>query len=240
MTDPTNPDTTFSLLSLGSQLGAPAIAVAVILLAMGLLALAVFVERIASLRRSRRESRAFALAVENLLEAGRFAEVIAEAGKYPHGQLPRIVRDGLATYEHARATADISGLSPVDRTQRHMERYMEAVGTDLRRGLSVLSSVGSTAPFIGLLGTVLGIITAFQGIAATGSGGLSAVSAGISEALIETALGLVVAIPAVLGFHYLSTAIHREEQGLAHASGELLDRIEGWAELEAKSRARGL
>ena len=93
-----------------------------------------------------------------------------------------------------------------------------------------MASVGSVAPFVGLLGTVLGIISAFQGIAATGSGGLSSVSAGIAEALIETALGLGVAIPAVLAFNYLSASIARDELTLTNAAGALVDRIERWGE----------
>ena len=121
---------------------------------------------------------------------------------------------------------------PAERTLRFMERYLEDMGADLRRGLPVLASVGSVAPFVGLLGTVLGIITAFQGIAQSGSGGLSSVSAGISEALIETALGLAVAIPAVLAFNFLSTKIGRHEAALRAAAGELLDTLEGWEEEE--------
>jgi biopolymer transport protein ExbB len=127
-------------------------------------------------------------------------------------------------------------MTPFDRAQASMERFMEQTGTELRRGMSVLASVGSVAPFVGLLGTVLGIITAFQGIAATGSGGLSSVSAGIAEALVETALGLAVAIPAVLAFNYLSTMIAREELGLQHASSHTLER---WAERMAGSAAHG-
>lgn len=226
----------FGIGQLWSHLGVPAIAVAAVLLAMGLAAAAVFVERVVSLRRSRAASRTFAAEVEATMAACRFDDVTEKAQQFTAGYLPRIVHEGLATFRHAEATADVSGLSPVDRTARHMERYMEAVGTDLRRGLSVLSSVGSTAPFVGLLGTVVGIISAFQGIADTGSGGLAAVSAGISEALVETALGLVVAIPSVLAFNYLATAIAREEQGLQHACGDLLDRIEGWAELQRKGK----
>jgi biopolymer transport protein ExbB len=105
-------------------------------------------------------------------------------------------------------------------------RKRDAISSDLRRGLSVLASVGSVAPFVGLLGTVVGIISAFQSIASTGSGGLGAVSAGISEALIETALGLVVAIPAVLCFNYLTGRIGLVEQALERSSGELLDEME--------------
>ena len=220
----------FSVTEMWQHMGTPAIIVAGVLLMMGMASLAVFIERIITLRRSRAGSRALATAIGAEMDAGKFDFVIAEAERQKHSHLARVIRAGLTTFRHAGQTADISGLTPVDRTQRHMERFMEEIGTDLRRGLSVLASVGSTAPFVGLLGTVVGIISAFQGIAATGSGGLSSVSAGISEALIETALGLTVAIPAVLAFNYHSTEIAREELGLNHASSQMLDTIEDWAE----------
>ncbi len=220
----------FSFAEMWQHMGWPAVIVAVVLLTMGLASLTVFLERILTLRLSRAASRRFAAATGAQLEAGQFEAVITEADLHPRSHLARVIRSGLATYRHAQETRDTTGLTSIDRTQRYMERYMEEISVDLRRGLSVLASVGSTAPFVGLLGTVLGIISAFQGIAATGSGGLSSVSAGISEALIETALGLVVAIPAVLAFNYLSTEIGREEQTLNHASGHMLDTLEDWAE----------
>ena len=223
----------FSFAEMWQHMGIPAIVVAGVLLTMGMASLTVFVERVITLRRSRAASRAFAVSIGSSMEAGHFDSILSEAENRTRSHLARVIRAGLATFQHAQHTADISGLKPVDRTQRHMERFMEEIGTDLRRGLSVLASVGSVAPFVGLLGTVVGIISAFQGIAATGSGGLSSVSAGISEALIETALGLSVAIPAVLAFNYLSTEIAREELGLNHASSQMLDAIEDWAERSA-------
>ena len=84
---------------------------------------------------------------------------------------------------------------------------------------------------------MLGIITAFRGIAETGSGGLSAVSAGIAEALVVTALGLAVAIPAVLAFNYLATQIARDQLPLTNAAGQLVDKIERWGEPLAAARA---
>ena len=222
----------FSLSEMWGHMGWPAIIVAAVLLVMGLSSLTVFIERILTMRRSRTASAQFAAESGGHLREDMLENVIAEAEKYPNGHLPRVVKTALVTYRHARDTADVSQLSPAERTRRHMERYMEDVGADLRRGLAVLASVGSVAPFVGLLGTVLGIISAFQGIASTGSGGLSAVSSGISEALIETALGLAVAIPSVLGFNYLSTQIARDEAALNSAAGEVLDSIEGWAEAE--------
>ncbi|MBK7583298.1 MAG: MotA/TolQ/ExbB proton channel family protein [Myxococcales bacterium] len=91
--------------------------------------------------------------------------------------------------------------------------------------MSILATTGSIAPFIGLLGTVVGIIAAFQGIAASGSGGIGAISAGIAEALVETALGLLVAIPAVLMFN-LTGRINTLELALSRSVGELLDEME--------------
>jgi len=222
----------FSYAEIWQHMGVPAMVIAGILLVMGLASLTVFLERIYTLRRSRAASRAFAMSMADKIRAADVDGVLAEAQseEFKHGHLARVVRAGLTTYSHARQTADISGLTPAERTRRHLERYLEETGEDLRRGMSVLASVGSVAPFVGLLGTVVGIISAFQGIASSGSGGLSSVSAGISEALIETALGLAVAIPAVLAFNFLSTVIARDEGVLQRSAGELLDMVEDWEE----------
>jgi biopolymer transport protein ExbB len=227
----------FNLLEIWEHMGVPAMVVALTLLVMGLATITVFVERLITLSRSRRSSKAFAADCGAEIDSGRFDHVIDRAEEFKQSHLARVVRAGLSTFRHAEKTSDVSGLTPVERTQRHLERYMEEVGGDLRRGLSVLASVGSVAPFVGLLGTVLGIITAFQGIAASGSGGISSVSAGISEALVETALGLAVAIPAVLAFNYLSGKIAAEERTLNHAAGQLLDTIEDHAERAALAGA---
>jgi biopolymer transport protein ExbB len=228
----------FSLFEIFHHMGVAAMIVAGILVIMGMASLTVFVERIIALRRSRTASRAFAAAVAEPMQAGDINGILTASDGYRDGHLARVVRAGLTTYWHATKTADISGLTPAERTRRHLERYMEEVGADLRRGLAVLASVGSVAPFVGLLGTVVGIITAFQGIASTGSGGLSSVSAGISEALVETALGLAVAIPAVLAYHYLTNEITRDEGALNRSAGELLDSIEDWAERDAQNGKR--
>ena len=225
----------FNFADIWAHMGVPAMIIAAVLGVMGLASLTVFVERMFALRRSRQASRLFAGAVGADVKAARLDAIIKRASEpaYKHAHLAHIVRSALQAYQHALETVDIGGLPPAERSRRHLERFMEEVGADLRRGISVLASVGSTAPFIGLLGTVVGIISAFQGIAATGSGGLSAVSAGISEALIETALGLAVAIPAVLVFNYLSNMIAREELLLQHSAGELLDTIDDWEERRA-------
>jgi biopolymer transport protein ExbB len=218
----------FSLSEMWQTMGLPAKIVGAFLLSMGLGSLTVFFERLITLRRARAASKRFAAEVGDAMHAGNIEGVIAQAAKHPHGHLARLVHSALSLYLQARGGKGDSGLTPVERTRRHVERRLEELNGDLRRGLVVLASVGSIAPFVGLLGTVVGIISAFQGIASTGSGGLSSVAAGISEALVETALGLAVAIPAVLAYNYLANAIGRDELALATAGGELIDTVEGW------------
>ena len=122
--------------------------------------------------------------------------------------------------------ADPGELGAVELTRRELGRQADAISSDVRRGMSVLASVGSVAPFVGLLGTVVGIISAFQGIAAEGSGGLGAVSAGIAEALIVTAIGLLVAIPSVLAFNLLSSRADTLLLAIDLSRGEFLDYLE--------------
>lgn len=208
------------------HMGAPALIVAGILIAMGFASLLVFVERCLFFARARRGAKVFVSEVAPELERADFERVAEVTRKFADIPTARVIGAAAQTFEHARAHGWTGGLSPLEKTQRHMERSIEVVTADLRRGFAVLASVGSTAPFVGLLGTVLGIITAFQGIASSGSGGLSAVSAGIAEALVETALGLTVAIPAVLAFHFLSNRASEEEMRIKNALGEFLDRLE--------------
>jgi len=111
----------------------------------------------------------------------------------------------------------------VDTVRRAIQRATALTSNDLKKGIPSLATIGSTAPFVGLLGTVVGVISAFQGIAATGSGGLGAVSAGISEALIETALGLVVAIPAVWMYNYFTGRLEYFNVEMDNSSSELVD-----------------
>ncbi len=225
----------FSFSEMWQTMGLPAKVVGSFLVVLGLSSLTVFIERLIALRRSRSAARRFATEAASGLESGNLDAVLAEAGKYPQGHLPRLVQASLTLYLQARGDGG-SELTAAERTKRHLARQLELLGADLRRGMAVLASVGSVAPFVGLLGTVVGIISAFQGIAASGSGGLSSVSAGISEALVETALGLAVAIPAVLAFNYLSSRIAAEEMALATSAGELVDTLEGYGEHDVEVR----
>jgi len=195
--------------------------IAALLLGMAATTIAIAVERWIALVRGSRATRVFMKSALPLLEKGEFSALVGIAPS--HGQSPfaRLIGPTLKKLSDQKGHVD-----SVELVRRESERQKEAVSGELRRGLSVLASIGSVAPFVGLLGTVVGIISAFQGIAATGSGGLGAVSAGIAEALVETALGLLVAIPSVLLFNQLNASITSLEGTLARATGELIDDLE--------------
>ena len=212
----------FSPLHIWASMGPLSKFIASILLLMATMIVAVFVERNVTLLRARTETKKFLRAVVSLLTPESYSRAVEVADGHQASPFARLMAPVLKKL----SSGDEKNLSRVEVARREAERKKELVGEDLRRGMNILASIGSVAPFVGLLGTVVGIITAFQGIAATGSGGLGAVSAGIAEALVETALGLMVAIPAVLFFNQLNTKINAVETELARRTGELLDELE--------------
>ncbi len=199
--------------------------VAAVLFVYGVIVIGVAVERLIMLGRSAAHSRIFAGTAGKLIEEWNTEALVELAGQHRQSALARLFGAVIRRFERGMEDLD-SGVSPVELARNEAVRRKEQIGHDLRRGLGVLASIGSTAPFVGLLGTVLGIIAAFQGIAATGGGGLGAVSAGIAEALIETAFGLMVAIPAVLVYNYFMARANTVELALERSAGELLDEME--------------
>src|SRR4051812_18159244 len=116
----------FSWTEMIRHMGAPALTVALILAVMGLGSLTVFFERFFTFRRSRAASKRCAAAIGPDMQAGRLKAVVEKAdGFAKHGHLARVIRTGVVTYAHARQTHDVSNLTPIERTQRHMARYME-------------------------------------------------------------------------------------------------------------------
>ncbi|MBZ0230780.1 MAG: MotA/TolQ/ExbB proton channel family protein [Deltaproteobacteria bacterium] len=214
-----------------------AMAIVAVLALMFIAMITVFVERIYVYFKSRRSSRKFAHAAGPLLEAANHEGLLKVAKDYPASHLAQLLASGMKTY--VAAVKKPGELDPMELTRREMVRKTEQISSDVRRGHSTLASVGSVSPFVGLLGTVIGIIAAFQGIAAEGSGGLGAVSAGIAEALVVTAIGLLVAIPAVLAFNFLSGKADALLLALEQSKGEFLDYLENHttkAPSEAESR----
>lgn len=200
--------------------------IALCLALMGVAFLGVTLERIIAFARSAQESRTFAMQAGKLLESWQIADIVQLAEKFPSSSLAKLFGPIIRRYSHALDELDGGGLSPVQLARNEAERRKEAVGEELRRGMNVVATVGSLAPFVGLLGTVVGIIGAFQGIGAAGSAGIAPVMRGISEALIETAFGLLIAIPSVIAFNYLNARISGIETALGRSAGELLDELE--------------
>ena len=214
------------LMEMWHQMGWVAKAIGVILIIMSMISFGVAIERIYTFAQARKQSKLYAPQVAKHLKEGRLKDAIAVSSSknYRYSHLAKVVLAGLQEYQFQQETGgNLNREDLVDTVRRAIQRASALTANDLKKGVASLATIGATAPFVGLLGTVVGIITAFQGIAATGSGGLGAVSAGISEALVETALGLVVAIPAVWFYNYLTGRIEYFNVEMDNSSSELLD-----------------
>jgi biopolymer transport protein ExbB/TolQ len=224
------PTMSFDLVSMWRSMGLFARFIAVVLGIMSIYSLGVMAERLVTYARATGASRQYAEQLRGLLPERRYADAIELARELGRGHLARVL--GLAIEEYDRGvramqTRDGAGeagvFDVIAAVNRAVDRSSMRTVADLRRGLGALATVGSTAPFVGLLGTVAGIITAFQAMAATGSGGLGSVSAGIAEALVTTAFGLVVAIPAVMMFNYLTSRVEDMQVDISDSANELVD-----------------
>ena len=216
----------FDIAKIFSEMGVFALIIVGALGLMAVAALTVFVERLWSYSRTRRKSAEFAGRAAALLDQGAYRELLAVAERPKGGPLANLLASGLKTYQRSLEKPPSGNVSAIELCRRELARRADFISAQLRRGLGVLASVGSTAPFVGLLGTVVGIIQAFEDIAAEGSGGMGAVSSGIAEALVVTAIGLVVAIPAVLAFNFLSARADALMMAIDQARGQLVDHLE--------------
>ncbi len=215
-----------NLIEMWNQMGFVAKAIGWILFIMSMISFGVFVERLYTFLQARKQSKLYAPQVAKHLKEGRLKEALALSQKkeYRYSHLAKVVLAGLNEYQfQTDSGGGLSREDVVDTVRRAIQRASALTASDLKRGVASLATIGATAPFVGLLGTVVGMVTAFQGIAATGSGGIGAVSAGIAEALVETALGLVVAVPAVWFYNYLTGRIEYFNVEMDNSSSELVD-----------------
>jgi biopolymer transport protein ExbB/biopolymer transport protein TolQ len=215
-----------NLLEMWTQMGWFAKAIAYVLFAMSMLSFGVAIERIYTYIQAGKQSKLFAPQVAKALKEGRLKDAIALAAKkeYRYSHLAKVVLAALQEYQYSQESGEkMSKEDTVDTVRRAIQRASALTGSDLKKMVSSLATIGATAPFVGLLGTVVGVINAFQGIASTNSGGIGAVSAGIAEALVETALGLLVAIPAVWFYNYLTSKIEYFNVEMDNSSSEMVD-----------------
>lgn len=207
-----------------SALSGTGLTVVVLLVLLSIWSLGVSGERLIVLARARRQSRSFARVAAKHLAVGEVQAVLDAAKKYPYSHLARVVYTGLSTWQQKSSRGGRSGPEVREATERSLERATRLASDELGRGLGSLATISTTAPFIGLFGTVVGIVHAFEDIAAAGgAGGFTTVSQGIAEALWTTALGLVVAVPAAWMFNDLTQRIGRLTVEMENSSSELMD-----------------
>jgi biopolymer transport protein ExbB/biopolymer transport protein TolQ len=211
----------WDLRSMWDQMGLIARAVVVILFVLSAWSMGVMIDRALMYSAARKQSRVFVQQVAGALREGKLDEAISIAERNKKSHIAKVVATGLAEFQSA--SAQISEAEVVEAAKRGLDRSIAIVHADMKRGLSGLATVGSTAPFVGLFGTVVGIINAFKGIEAEKASGLSAVAGGISEALVATALGLLVAIPAVWAFNYFTNKVEAFDVEMENSSMELIN-----------------
>ena len=213
-------------LELWEQMGVSVKLLMFVLVIMSMGSVGVFFERLFTFIQATNQSKLFAPQVAKHLKDGKLKEAISvsQSKDYKYSHLGKVVLAGLQEYQFQQESGvDLNKDDVVDGVHRAIQRAAALTSSDLKRGMGVLATIGSTAVFVGLLATTLGVINAFQGIAATGSGGLGAVSGGISEALVGTAIGLFVAIPAVWFFNYLTGRLEYFAVEMDNSSSELVD-----------------
>jgi len=205
-----------------AQMGWMARAVVIILFVMSAWSIGVMIDRMIAYNAARKQSRQFAPAVAGALREGKLEEAIKIADRYKKSHLAKVVVAGLQEFRAHQLSSEIPG-EEIEASKRALDRAEAIVHAEMKRGVSSLATTGSTAPFVGLFGTVVGIINAFRGISTEKSTGLGAVAGGIAEALVTTAVGLFVAIPAVWMFNYFTNKIEAFDVEMGNSSSELID-----------------
>ena len=211
-----------SLMEMWNQMGWFVKGIVIIMIAMSIITIAVAVSKWRTLAKMSRSTRAFAPKFSEALEQDRIQDALALTEKHKDSHVAGVLGEALREVAPLLGDKELGG-AVITSTERAIEREQILLAADLKKGLGVLATIGATAPFVGLLGTVIGIVNSFAGISRSGGGGLEAVSAGISEALIATAIGLIAAIPAVWLYNYFTGRLERLFSELAYAGRELVD-----------------
>jgi biopolymer transport protein ExbB len=231
-------EASFSLMGMWNSMTWLGKSVVLVLLAMSIWSLTIAVERLWRFHKAKKESLQVALGVTPLLKQHKLAEAISLASdkKYKHSHLARVLAAGLTEFQYEASQSQQplpDDFDVVASGKRAIDRETLMTTADLKKGLGNLATISTTAPFVGLFGTVIGIINAFRGMAVSGSGGLGAVSGGIAEALATTAFGLFVAIPAVWMYNYFLNKVERFQVEMSNSSSQLIDYF-----IKNESRAR--
>src|SRR5215210_2639369 len=211
-----------SLMEMWTQMGPFAKGIIVVLAIMSIWSLTIMIQKWWSIRKAQAETKRFAPEFSQFLEEDNLSEAIRLAEGYKKSHVARVLGNALSEVKPLIMDGSVT-VADINSAERAVEREMLMTIVDLKRGLGVLATTGATAPFVGLLGTTMGIVNAFTGMAASGSGGLASISSGVSEALITTAFGLIVAIPAVWLFNYFQIKIDNLTAEMTYTSKEMID-----------------
>ena len=212
----------FDLITMWTNMGILAKGVVAILAVMSAWSIGVMIDRFLAFGQARKQSREFAPSVAGCLREGKIEEAISVAEQNKRSHLAKVVEAGLQEFRAHGISQELAG-EQIESSRRACERAEAIVNAELKRGLSGLATIGATAPFVGLFGTTVGIINAFKGMASAKSAGLSSVAGGISEALVTTAFGLFVAVPAVWAYNIFTGKVEAFGIEMTNSSSELLD-----------------
>ena len=223
----------FTFAKMWESMGIIATTVVFILLAMSLLVLYIAIDRFVIFLKAKQQSRLYAQKLQNLLRDQRYRQAAEMALQFKYSHIAKIIRSGLQEFikgsllEEAQDPTNEkpSNYDVLGAVNRAIEKAGAREMASMRRGLAGLATVGSTAPFVGLFGTVFGIINSFQGMASEGGGGLGAVAAGIAEALITTGAGIGVAVVAVLLYNYFTSKLDELQVDTNESALEIMDLL---------------
>lgn len=214
----------FGLIEMWQAMGVVAKTVAIILILLSVITIYLFIERQLVFARARKKSLAVAPKLAELMKNGQLKEAMALASKkeFKSSHLARVTAAGIEEFMGAKES-NLSLDEQIESAQRGCDRARSLFTQELKRGLSIMATIATSSPFIGLFGTIFGIINAFRGMAMTGSGGIGAVAAGIAEALVTTAFGIAVAVIALWTFNSLNTKIEVYNTEMENTTSQIVD-----------------
>jgi len=214
----------FGLIEMWQAMGPVAKAVAISLIFLSVVAIYLFVERQIVFARTKTKSKKVAPKLAELLKSGKVDEALTLSSKKENkgSHLARVTAAGIKEFIEGKE-ASLNFEQQIESAQRGMDRAATIFDQELKRGLNTVATIATSSPFIGLFGTIFGIINAFRGMALTGSGGIGAVAAGIAEALITTAFGIGVAILALWCYNFLNTKVDVIDAEMSNTASEVID-----------------
>ncbi|HEX9895938.1 MAG TPA: MotA/TolQ/ExbB proton channel family protein [Gemmatimonadales bacterium] len=214
------------IMALWGHAGPFARGVVFVMLFMSLMSFTVAIKKLVYFYKSTSATRKFAPQFSRAIQEEQLDQAISLAEKNKSSHVARVLGGALGEVKPLLRDRATITAADINSAERAIERQMLLELTDFKRGLGIMATVGSTAPFVGLLGTCMGIVASFEAMSSQGaSGGLAGIAGGIAEALITTALGLLVAIPAVWFYNYFTTKIEYLTAEMTHSSKELIDYL---------------